>query len=333
LDERAEWWLSWSSSARGGGTSCIACHTGLPFALVRPALSPALGEAAASELERKVIDGVQKRVTNWDGITLENGLKAFYSGDRRPSALGTEAVLNALILVNHDARWNSGKLSEHANKSLDRMWDYQLDNGSWLWLNFGLKPWETGDEYFSASLAAITTGMAGKNYHKSDQVEGKIKKLRQFLKDGFADQPLHNRIMALWASTELKGLLTLEDQKKLIDEVFDAQIGDGGWNLADLGAKGPGREKWKVQGRYPAGAKADGYATGLIVYVVRRAGVPTTDANLQAGRQWLFKNQDRNAGTWPVVYLNQNRDPSSPQGKFMRDAATAYAVLALTTDK
>jgi squalene-hopene/tetraprenyl-beta-curcumene cyclase len=276
-----------------------------------------------------VIDGVKKRVNLWDGITLENGLKAFYSGDRKPSALGTEAVLNALILVNHDARWKSGRLSEQTNKALDRMWACQQDKGSWLWLNFGLKPWETGDEYFSASLAAITTGMAGKAYHESDKVQPKIKKLRRYLKDGFALQSLHNRIMALWASTQLKGLLTVEDQKRLLTEVFDAQIG-GAWNLADFGPKGPGRERWKVQGEYPPGTKADGYATGLTVYVLGRAGVPTTDAKLQAGRQWLASNQDRDAGTWPVVYLNQNRDPSSPKGKFMRDAATAFAVLALT---
>jgi len=100
-----------------------------------------------------------------------------------------------------------------------------------------------------------------------------------------------------------------------------------------LGPRGPGQAKWKAQGEYPPGVKGDGYATGLLVYVLVRAGVATKDASLQAARQWLVKNQDRDAGTWPAIYLNQNRDASTPQGKFMRDAATSFAVLGLTAVK
>jgi squalene-hopene/tetraprenyl-beta-curcumene cyclase len=333
LDERAAWWLNWTSSARGAGTSCVACHTGMPFALARPALREFLGEALPGEFESRIMDGVIKRVANWDAVTSETGLKAFYSGDRKSSALGTEAVINALVLVNYDARRNGGTLSERANQALDHLWARQQDRGSWPWLNFGLKPWETGDEYYGAALAAIATGMAGNAYHRSGEVQAKVEMLRQYLKREFAGQSLHNRIMALWASTELKGVLRVEDEKKLILEVFDAQTVDGGWNLADLGPNGLGPLKWKAQGEYPPGVKGDGYATGLVVYVLVRAGVATTDAKVQAGRQWLFTNQDREAGTWPAIYLNKNRDASSPEGKFMRDAATGFAALALTAAK
>jgi squalene-hopene/tetraprenyl-beta-curcumene cyclase len=330
LDERAAWWLGWSGSARGAGTACVACHTGLPFALARPALRQFMGEPGPGEFEGKIIDGIKKRVDNWDEVASENDFKAFYSGDRKPSALGTESVLNALILVNLDKGRKGSALSAPANQALDHMWACQQEKGTWLWLNFGLRPWETGDEYYGAALAAVAAGMAGNAYHQCGQVQDKIDKLHQYLRHDFASQTLHNRIVALWASAELQSLLTAEDKRRLLKEISDAQTPDGGWNLADLGPDRTGQAKWKAQGEYPPGARGDGYATGLIMHVLARAGVAKTDANLQAGRQWLVNHQDRDAGTWPAVYLNRNRDASSPTGKFMRDAATSFAVLGLT---
>src|SRR5262245_42651362 len=130
LDERAAWWLGWSGSARGQGTACLSCHTAMPFALARPALGKQLGETAAGAAEKKLIDNVQKRVENWAKIvqgaaTDKDPFLPFYPKNRKPSALGTEAVLNALVLVNHDARWANGALGATTRKALGHLWEQQ----------------------------------------------------------------------------------------------------------------------------------------------------------------------------------------------------------------
>jgi squalene-hopene/tetraprenyl-beta-curcumene cyclase len=332
LDGRAGWWLSWSGAARGQATACLSCHTSMPFALARPALGEQLGETAAGAVEKKLIDGLEKRVENWDKIAAKAGADKnpfvpFYPGKRKPSALGTESVLNALILVNHDVRRAQGILRDSTKKALGHLWEQQQDNGAWLWLHFGLNPWENDGAYYGASLAALAVGMAGKDYFDQPGVQPKVTALKKYLRTQLPDQPLHHRVVALWASSRLPDVFAAEDRTKLVEEIHNAQELDGGWSLAKLGKSRPAKAGWQSHGVYPDGV-SDGYATGLVVLALKGARVSADDAKLQQGITWLGAGQKQ--GTWPATYPNRKRDPQDDVGKFMRDAATSFAILGLT---
>jgi hypothetical protein len=133
--------------------------------------------------------------------------------------------------------------------------------------------------------------------------------------------------VALWASSRLPGVFAVEDRKKLVEEIHNVQEADGGWSVAKLGKKPTAQAGWQSHGVYPGGV-SDGYATGLVVLALKGAGVPADDRKLQQGTAWLRARQKD--GTWPATYPNRSRDPQTDVGKFMRDAATAFAVLGLT---
>jgi len=272
-------------------------------------------------------------VENWekivgDATTDKNPFVPFYSKNMKPLALGTESVLNALVLVNYDARWAKGVTSAATRKALDHLWQQQQENGAWLWLEFGLNPWEKNGAYYGASLAAVAVGTVGPKYYDQPEVKAKVAALRTYLKTKMPGQPLHHRAVGLWASSRLPGMLAEEDSKKLVKELLAAQEADGGWSLAKLGPKPLGQGAWKAHGVFPEGMASDGYATGLVVLALKRAGVGGEHPQLQKGIAWLAAKQQE--GSWPAIYVNKERDPQNNVGKFMRDAATAFAVLALT---
>jgi squalene-hopene/tetraprenyl-beta-curcumene cyclase len=130
--------------------------------------------------------------------------------------------------------------------------------------------------------------------------------------------------MLLWASGGIADLLTADERQSLIDAVGAKQNADGGWSLSSLG-------QYKRGDNTPLDTVSDGYATGLVTYALRNAGLAATDAHVSRALGWLVQHQDRATGAWSASSLNKQRDPKTDIGKFMSDAATAYAVLALTS--
>jgi len=350
LDQRQDWWQKWPGAARDHGTYCVSCHTVATYALARPALRGTLGETAASAGERSLHENISKRVMMWKEV------EPFYPDQTRglpktSESRGTESILNALVLASRDAR-GSGALADDTRRAFENMWALQFtrgdQTGSWAWLNFHLEPWEAdGSRYYGAALAAIAVGMAPGGYAATADIQDHMKLLREYLSKAADQQHLFNRLTVLWASTTWAGgaggaggvgesaashgshrsdsILNAGQQRAIVDEALTLQQADGGWSMASLAS-------WKRTDNTALDTRTDGYATGLVAYVLQNAADARAKAPVARALAWLQKNQDA-SGLWYAASLNKQRDPASDAGRFMSDAATAYAVLALTASR
>ena len=321
LDQHESMWTSWPTASREQGTFCVSCHTAMPYALSRRAMDLTLGENDLSANERKLVGNITKRVRLWKSIP------PYYKGEAEQSR-GTEAVLNALILANYDAR--SGHLSADTCAAFDNMWKLQetagKERGAWEWIQFNNEPWEAYDSpYYGATLAAIAVGLAPEDYRSDPEIRQNLELLREYLNREYPAQTLLNRVSLLWAAAELPGILKPEQKQSLIEEILSKQQADGGWCTASLVGT------WKRRDGTPLVMRSDGYATGLITYVLQLAGVSRDRVSLKNGLSWLRRNQTWWDGHWEAYSLNTWHYDVAPVGShFMNDAATAYAVLALT---
>jgi squalene-hopene/tetraprenyl-beta-curcumene cyclase len=282
--------------------NCASCHTSYPFLMARPML----GDPKAPALlhMRKFLED---RVANWDSGGKGKGLP-----EERDEAW-TEIVATAATLAFDDAR-TTGKLHPLTRQALDRMWTIQEADGAWDWNKHSLPPQEF-DDYYGAVYAALGVGHAPDDYARGESAKEGLAKLRQYL----AKTPppnLHHRTMLLWASLKLDGLMTSAEREQTIKDLLALQREDGGWNLPSLG-------DWKRLSGKPNDKQApsDGYATGLVLYVLKQAGMTETK-EIRRGVNWLATNQ-RASGRWFTRSVNADR------AHYLTNAGTAYAVMAL----
>ena len=127
----------------------------------------------------------------------------------------------------------------------------------------------------------------------------------------------------LWASTKWPGLLTPAQQQDIVKEALAAQAEDGGWSLAAV--VGP----WERRDNTPLETRSDGYATGVITLALVQSGT-RDNPHVKRALAWLVANQDPTEGHWVSWSLNKQRPATDRAARMMDDAATAFAVLALT---
>lgn len=275
---------------------CGTCHTNYPYLMGRPVLkeSPMPGHAEVRKF-------FEDRIAGWDT-------------DKGKPKWDTEVVATAAVLAFNDAQ-TSGKLHPLTRRALDRMWKVQKEEGAWNWLKCRWPPFEH-DDYYGAALAALGVGVAPDGYAQADSAKDGLAKLRGYFQKTPAPD-LHHKTWLLWASLKLDGLMNKDERDAAIKQLRALQRPDGGWSLASLG-------DWKGHDKRDndKNAPSDGYATGLVIYVLRQAGTPAKDEPIQRGVSWLKKNQ-RESGRWFTRSLNTDRH------HYITNAGTSFAVLAL----
>src|SRR5688572_30673463 len=287
LDNASLQWLDKSG--------CFSCHTNFAYLYARPLVSAKV--PAHDEIRKALEEMVNVR---WP--------------DKGPR-WDAEVVASAAALAFNDAH-TTRQLHPATAVALERMWTVQQKDGGFKWIKCAWPPMEN-DDHYGVTLAALAVGFAPGEYAKTGAAKKGVALMRSWLRAN-PPQNRHHDAMVLWVSTYLDGFMTKKEQQDAITELLEEQRPDGGWNSASLGYwKRHKDEKTRQDTK-----SSDGYATGFMIYVLRRAGVPVNDPALQKGVAWLKSNQ-RESGRWFTRSLFKDNK------HYLSHAGTAFAVMAL----
>ena len=305
LDARQEAWFAWPRAASPDGP-CISCHTGLPYLLARPALRKLLHENAPTMYET----GLRHRLDLRAGKEPVDGLQR------------TNTIFEAMFVTDESKQ----------RQAFEQLWALQKTDGplkgAWQWFAADLDPWETPLQVpYGAALGALAIGSAPASIRETPDAQARIRSLVEYLNSDLANRPLHARIAMLWASTKLRQVMDEHARTATIDEILAKQQADGGWTLESLG---PWTDHPAAPPSLTPGASHP-YATALTAYVLKLAAGRRARTGTERALDWLRKHQDRRTGAWPAVSMNKKYPAGSMEEKFLQDAATAFAVLALTS--
>src|ERR1022692_2812911 len=161
--------------------------------------------------------------------------------------------------------------------------------------------------FYGAAVAALAAGNAPAEYRKQPKVQQRIAELNAYFARERESQPLHNRLMLLWASTKLPDALPEAARRSTIEEIWRKQEADGGWTIDSLGP-------WKEHPGAPVSKASNSYATGLIASVLEAVDVNPADPRLARALAWLESHQDRRGGYWEAGSMNKAYGPGAVLG-------------------
>jgi squalene-hopene/tetraprenyl-beta-curcumene cyclase len=281
--------LTWQKDKK-----CFTCHTNYAYLYARP-VAGRQASVAHTSVRQFAEELVEKR---WQT-----------EGPRWDA----EVVATSAALAFNDAA-TTGKLHPMTLTALDRMWSLQREDGSWDWLKCDWPPMESDDPY-GVTVAAIAVGVAPEGYAETELARTGMQRIRAYRKAN-PSPTMHHEAMWLWAASYTPDLMTEDEKQKCIDQLLGLQRPDGGWALATLG-------DWKREDGSPQDMEtSDGYGTGFVTFVLRKAGVPADAPALQRAVNWLTSHQ-RTSGRWFTRSLHAD------SRHYITHAGTAFAVLAL----
>jgi squalene-hopene/tetraprenyl-beta-curcumene cyclase len=293
LDARQKAWEDFKPAKAPHGT-CVSCHTGFGYILLRQTLH----QPSPTAMETNLYASLRGRLASEENAAAKG------------TGASVESVIAAVLLAKE----------KESPAALERMFRFQIregeDQGAFPWFSLKLDPWEwDNSRYFGAALAAVAVSQAPQPYRDRSEV----KALLTYLERAAANQPLHNRLTLLWTRDPL---IAKRTRQQIITQAWSTQAPDGGWSIHSLGP-------WVKTPREEVAKGSDSYATALAAYSLRRSGVAKSDPRLKRALVWLSAHQDPATGAWLSTSMNKQFPADSMMIHFMTDAATAYAALAL----
>jgi hypothetical protein len=311
LDGRQKEWFSWKPALQADGP-CVSCHTGMTYLLARPALRRRLKESQPTMYEVGLLDRLRTKV-----------------GEKPPGALqGVETIFSAMFLSRDDALFASRAdavktMSAHTQKAFDQLWALQgtegVAKGGWRWYAANLDPWENAESgRYGASLAAVALTQTPAEYRDAANVRKQAAALNVYLIDGVESRRLHDRLALLLARSFVSDSL----RQSIAADALSRQQSDGGWTIESLGP-------WMTHADAPPSSGSNAYATAFTTFALLRGGVAASDPKVANALTWLQTHQDSSTGAWAATSMNKRYAEGSMESRFMQDAATAFASLAL----
>ena len=303
LDGRQKEWFSWKPAQQADGP-CVSCHTGMTYLLARPALRRRLKERQPTMYEVGLMDRLRAKV-----------------GEKPAGALqSVETIFSAMFLDREDA---ANTMSAHSQKAFEQLWALQgtegATKGGWKWYAANLDPWENAEShFFGSSLAAAALSQAPAEYRNTPRVREQAAALNVYLTESIEMRRLHDRLALLLARSFIPDSL----RQSITTDAFSKQQPDGGWTIESLGP-------WMTHPDAPPSSGTNAYATAFATVALLRGGVPASDPKLAKALSWLQTHQDATSGTWAALSMNKRYPDGSMESRFMQDAATAFASLAL----